>query len=631
MDNSFFLQALIYLGAAVILVPISKKLGLGSVLGYLIAGILIGPSALAWIGNDGADIMHFAEFGVVMMLFLIGLEVEPQLLWRWRTSIMGLGGLQVLITMLIVGFIAHIIVGLSFSQSLAIGLIFAMSSTAIVLQTMTENNWMQTHAGRNAFSVLLFQDIAVIPILAILPLLSPDDVTAAATHSQATITENLEPWARTLVVLGAVAAIILGGKYLTRPIFQIVAATNLRELFTATALLLVVGITVLMTIVGLSPALGTFLAGVVLANSEYRHELESDIEPFKGLLLGLFFIAVGASIDFELIAAKPFLIAAIVLGVMLIKLGILALLSRLFKMRVDQFLLFAFALAQVGEFGFVLFSFAKDQHIFNDELFNLLMVVVAATMALSPIFMLIMEKLLMPRVIRKIPHRASREDDVIDENNQVIIAGYGRFGSVTGRFLKANGINATVLDANSDRVESLRKIGIKVYYGDALRVDLLKAAGADKAKLIVIALDDSAQVLQLVNTVKKHFPNLHIIARAHGLDDTYELMDAGVLHVFRETIDTSLRAGTEALKIMGVRAYTAQRAHDLFLQHDEKSLKKMAAARFDKKKYIRAMRNRIEELETLIQNDIHERSIHTHTGKDMSEIRKEDEETVEED
>lgn len=628
MGNSFFVQALIYLGSAVLLVPISKKLGLGSVLGYLIAGMLIGPSAFALIGDDGADIMHFAEFGVVMMLFLIGLEVEPQLLWRWRTSIMGLGGLQVLITTLLIGFIAHILVGLSFNQSLAIGLIFSMSSTAIVLQTMTENNWMQTSAGRNAFSVLLFQDIAVIPILAILPLLSPVEGGAIATQTD-TWTQGLPQWAKTLVVLGAVAAIIAGGKYLTRPIFQMVARTNLRELFSATALLLVVSITVLMSKVGLSPALGAFLAGAVLANSEYRHELESDIEPFKGLLLGLFFIAVGASIDFDLIAQRPLLITELVLGVMLLKLGILAFLSHMFKMRVDQFLLFAFALAQVGEFGFVLFSFAKDQHIFSTELFNLMMVVVAASMALSPIFMLIMEKFLMPIVIKRIPHR-SREADAIEENNAVIIAGYGRFGSVTGRFLKANGINATVLDANSDRVDSLRKIGIKVYYGDALRIDLLKAAGADRAKLIVIALDDSAQVLQLVNTVKKHFPNMHIITRAHGLDDTYELMDAGVLHVFRETIDASLRAGTEALKIMGVRAYTAQRAHDLFLKHDEKSLKKMAAARHDKKKYMKALRNRIEELETLIQNDIHERSIHTHTGKDMSEIRKEDEEAVEE-
>jgi CPA2 family monovalent cation:H+ antiporter-2/glutathione-regulated potassium-efflux system protein KefB len=628
MGNSFFVQALIYLGSAVLLVPISKKLGLGSVLGYLIAGMLIGPSAFALIGDDGADIMHFAEFGVVMMLFLIGLEVEPQLLWRLRTSIMGLGGLQVLITTLLVGFIAHIIVGLSFNQSLSIGLIFSMSSTAIVLQTMTENNWMQTSAGRNAFSVLLFQDIAVIPILAILPLLSPDEGGVIATQTD-TWTRDLPQWGKTLVVLGAVASIIAGGKYLTRPIFQMVARTNLRELFSATALLLVVSITVLMSKVGLSPALGAFLAGAVLANSEYRHELESDIEPFKGLLLGLFFIAVGASIDFDLIAKRPWLITELVIGVMLLKLGILAFLSRMFKMRVDQFLLFAFALAQVGEFGFVLFSFAKDQHIFSTELFNLLMVVVAASMALSPVFMLIMEKTLMPIVIKKIPHR-SREADAFEENNAVIIAGYGRFGSVTGRFLKANGINATVLDANSDRVDSLRKIGIKVYYGDALRIDLLKAAGADRAKLIVIALDDSAQVLQLVNTVKKHFPNMHIITRAHGLDDTYELMDAGVLHVFRETIDSSLRAGTEALKIMGVRAYTAQRAHDLFLKHDEKSLKKMAAARHDKKKYMKALRNRIEELETLIQNDIHERSIHTHTGKDMSEIRKEDEEAVEE-
>lgn len=628
MEHSFFLQAFIYLGAAVLLVPLSKKLGLGSVLGYLIAGILIGPSCLELIGNNGGDIMHFAEFGVVMMLFLIGLEVEPQLLWRWRVSIMGLGGLQVLITALIIGFIAHIIIGLSFSQSIAIGFIFAMSSTAIVLQTMTENNWMQTIAGRNAFSVLLFQDIAVIPILALLPLLSPDGAAHANTNHDASLTQNLEPWARTLVVLAAVAVIIVAGKYLSRPIFKIVASTNLRELFSATALLLVVGITVLMTLVGLSPALGTFLAGVVLANSEYRHELESDIEPFKGLLLGLFFIAVGASIDFDLIAHKPMLIVLSVVGVMALKLGILALLSYLFKMRKDQFLLFAFALAQVGEFAFVLFSFARDQHIFSADLFNLLMVIVAASMALSPILMLMMEKLLMPLVVKKYPAE-KRAADTIDESNPVIIAGYGRFGSVTGRFLKANGINTTVLDANSDRVESLRKIGIKVYYGDALRVDLLKSAGADRAKLIVIALDDSAQVLQLVNTVKKHFPHLHIVARAHGLEDTYELMDAGVLHVYRETIDASLRAGTDALKIMGVRAYTAQRAYDLFLQHDEKSLKKMAAARHDRKQYISVLRKKIEELETLIQNDIHEKSIHTHTGRDMSEVRKEDEETVE--
>jgi len=298
-------------------------------------------------------------------------------------------------------------------------------------------------------------------------------------------------------------------------------------------------------------------------------------------------------------------------------------------LRVDQFMIFAFSLAQVGEFAFVLFSFAKDLYIFNEELFNLLNVVVAASMAMSPVLMLIMEKLLLPRVVKKLPRKV-KEHDAIDENNPVIIAGYGRFGSVTGRFLKANGIEATVLDANSDRVESLRKIGIKVYYGDALRIDLLKAAGADKAKLIIIALDDSAQVIKLVNIVKKHFPNLHIITRARGLNDTYELMDAGVLHVFRETVDSSLRAGTEALKIMGVRAYTAQRAHDLFLEHDEKSLKKMAAARHDKKRYLSVLRKRIEELETIIQNDIHERPIHTHTGKDMSTLRLEDETEEEE-
>lgn len=617
MEESFFIQALIYLGSAVIMVPLAKRFGLGSVLGYLIAGVIIGPYTLGWIGGNGEDIMHFAEMGVVMMLFLIGLEVEPKLLWRWRRAIIGLGGLQVLITASVVGFFVHTFFDMSISQGVALGLIFAMSSTAIVLQTMTENNWMQTSAGHNAFSVLLFQDIAVILILAVLPLLSSEHAASTNAPAKTAFLLQFPPWARTLVVLGAVAVIVAGGRYLTRPLFQMVASTNLRELFSATALLLVFGITVLMSLVGLSPALGAFLGGVVLANSEYRHELEGDIEPFKGLLLGLFFIAVGASINFQIIEQKPLLILVCVLGVMIAKLLILCLLGWAFKMSKKQYLLFGFSLAQVGEFAFVLLTFSEKQDLFSKDLFGLLMVIVAVSMALSPIFMLFLDKVWMRHVFNRFYKVKSEEEQAekqtevtkIAENNNVIIAGYGRFGSVIGRFLKVNGIESTILDADSDRIETLRKIGVSAYYGDALRVDLLKSAGADKASMIVVALNGKAKKMRLVKTIKKHFPQAHIIARAHDQKDAYELMDAGVLHVYRETLDTSIRAGKDALELLGISKEASRRAAELFYMHDEKTIKALAAARFDEKEYYRLVRSGIDNLQLLIQNDLEEQSL----------------------
>ncbi|HET8574029.1 MAG TPA: monovalent cation:proton antiporter-2 (CPA2) family protein [Edaphocola sp.] len=618
MDQDFFVQAIIYLGSAVLMVPIAKRFGLGSVLGYLLAGVIIGPSAFGWIGHSGSDIMHFAEMGVVMMLFLIGLEVEPKLLWRWRRAIVGLGGLQVIITAAVVGFLMHTFFGMTISQGVALGLIFSMSSTAIVLQTMTENNWMQTTAGHNAFSVLLFQDIAVILILAVLPLLSPEHTATTETiAAKTTFLLQFPPWARTLVVLGAVGVIVAGGRYLARPLFQMVAATNLRELFSATALLLVCGITVLMSLVGLSPALGAFLGGVVLANSEYRHELEGDIEPFKGLLLGLFFISVGASINFQLIEQKFLLVLISVLSVMIVKLIILCLLGWLFKMSKKQYLLFGFSLAQVGEFAFVLLTFSEKQNIFSKGVLELLMVVVAVSMALSPVFMIFLEKIWMRHVFNRFNRGADSPSggiplDTLAElpkNNGVIIAGYGRFGSVIGRFLKVNGIESTILDADSDRVETLRKIGVKAYYGDALRIDLLKSAGAENTALIVVALNGKAQKLRLVRTIQKHFPQAHIIARAHDQKDAYELMDAGVLHIYRETLDTSLRAGEEALTLLGVSEKAAKRAADLFLMHDEKTIKALAAARFDEKKYYQLLRAGTDDLHLLIQNDLEEQSL----------------------
>lgn len=610
-QNSFFFQAMVYLASAVLMVPLAKRLGLGSVLGYLLAGILIGPALLGFIGNEGEDILHFAEFGVVMMLFVIGLELEPELLWRLRKSIIGLGGLQVLITTLLIAAVAMLI-GLDWRQSLALGMILSLSSTAIVLQTMNEKGLMKTAAGQSSFAVLLFQDIAVIPMLALFPLLSVQQPVAVADDNHTrTLVEGLPGWAQTLIVLGSVAAIILAGRFLIRPVFRIVARTRLREVFTATALLLVVGIAVLMSQVGLSPALGTFLAGVVLADSEYRHELESDIDPFKGLLLGLFFIAVGASIDFNLVMEQPLLIAGLVLGLMLLKALVLLFLGRMFKLGVDQNMLFAFALCQVGEFAFVLFSFSLQEAILPKETVDIMVAVVAISMGLTPLVLLINEKLIQPYFGTK--EAETKEADYIDEKNRVIIAGFGHFGNTVGRFLRAHGVGLTILDVDSDRVEVLRKMGFKVFYGDASRYDLLHTAGAAEAKLIIIALEPPDKRLAMIETIKKHFPNLRMYVRAENRFDAYDLMNAGMLHVYRETIDTSLRMGVDVLKNLGIRSYTAHRAARIFFKKDESNLKKLASIK-DEEEYINTAREYIEELETILSNERKDNIL----GNDMS-------------
>jgi monovalent cation:proton antiporter-2 (CPA2) family protein len=621
MGSSFLAQAFIYLAAAVVFVPIAKKMGMGSVLGYLIAGMIIGPFVLGFVGEEGADIMHFAEFGVVMMLFLVGLELEPALLWRLRASIMGLGGLQVLLSALLLGGLA-MATGLTWQESLALGLILAMSSTAIVLQTLNEKGLMHSAAGQSSFAVLLFQDISVIPILAMLPLLSlTGGNKAEAGHDGGRNWVSALPvWAHTLVVLAAVAAVITAGRFLVRPLLRIVAKTRLRELFTASALLIVVGITVLMEKVGLSPALGTFLAGVVLANSEYRHELESDIDPFKGLLLGLFFMAVGASIDFHLIAAEPFRILLIVLTVMLVKAFVLFLLGRFFRLGTDQNLLFSMALSQTGEFAFVLLSFSAQEQILQGSTIRMVMAVVAITMAVTPLLLLVNERWIQPKVGTR-ETGEGRSMDTIEDRNSVIIAGFGHFGSTVGRFLRANGIVPTVLDIDSDRVDLLRKMGFKVYYGDASRQDLLLSAGAEQAKMIIIAIGIPEKTLEMVETVKKHFPHLHILVRARDRYDAYDLMDAGMMHIYRETIDTSLRLGQDALKLLGFRAYRTRRAASLFFRHDEKSLKTLASIRNDIGQYIISVRERIEEQEQIIRSDFSDTALHTDSGWDAEQLR----------
>ena len=600
-QNSFLFQAMVYLAAAVFTVPIAKRLGLGSVLGYLVAGILIGPFVMGFIGQEGEDIMHFAEFGVVMMLFLIGLELEPALLFRLRRSIVGLGGLQVIITAVIIAAIAYLL-GLAMKPSLALGMILSLSSTAIVLQTLNEKDLIKTAAGQSSFSVLLFQDIAVIPMLALFPLLSA--MPATGTVDSENMLTGLPGWVQTLVVLGSVLSIILLGRFIIRPLLRMVAATRLRELFTATALLLVVGIAVLMIQVGLSPALGTFLAGVVLANSEYKHELESDIDPFKGLLLGLFFIAVGASIDFTLVFDNPLLIIGLVAGLMIIKGVVLFLLGKMFHLKLDQNLLFSFALSQVGEFAFVLFSFSLQEHILTPELTSIMVAVVAISMAITPLLLLLNEKLLLPYIGTR-ESVENKSPDLIAEMNPVIIAGFGHFGNAVGRFLRAHGIPMTILDNDSDRVDLLRKMGFKVYYGDASRHDLLDSAGASRAKLIIIAIDATEKRLEMIETIKKHFPNLRMLVRAKDRFDAYDQMNAGMLHVYRETIDTALRVGVDVMSLLGYRKYTSQRAARTFLRLDEQNLKKLASIQ-DKDEYILTAKADIEELEKMIQADINQ-------------------------
>jgi monovalent cation:proton antiporter-2 (CPA2) family protein len=598
MERDFLFQAMVYLAAAVLFVPLAKRLGLGSVLGYLIAGIIIGPFVLGFIGDEGQDIMHYAEFGVVMMLFLIGLELEPRRLWQMRRSIIGLGGLQLIGTTLIMA-IAVAITGMSVQQSIALGFVIAMSSTAIVMQSLAEKGLMKTKAGQSAFSVLLFQDVSVIPVLALFPLLATLPLVSKGEEASKWV-DGQPAWVHTLIVLAAVIAVIFVGRVLIRPLLRIVAKTGLREVFTASALLIVLAMAALMTQVGLSPALGAFLAGVVLANSEYRHELESDIDPFKGLLLGLFFIAVGAAIDFGLIAVQPLRILFWVLVIMAVKAAILFILGRIFKISTEQNFIFSFSLSGVGEFAFVLLSFALNEGILPQQTVSFFIAVVAVSMGLTPLVMMLNEKWVLPGVGTKdIPERPA---DLIDEKAEVIIAGFGHFGNTIGRFLRANRINATYLDIDSDRVDVLRKMGFKVFYGDASRHDLLHSAGAANAKIIVVAIGDAAKRLEMVETVKKHFPHLHILVRAANRYDAYDLMNAGMLHVYRETLDTSVRLGVDAMKLLGHRAHTAKRLARTFLKHDEKNLKKLASIR-NQEEYINTIKQYIREIESIVQAD----------------------------
>ncbi len=595
-QGGFFFQALVYLAAAVVAVPVAKKLGLGSVLGYLIAGVMIGPSLLGFIGDDGQDVMHFAEFGVVMMLFLVGLELQPSMIWKLRRSIFGLGGSQMALTSIIIMLIA-IYMDFAWQTGLAIGLTFALSSTAIVLQSLNEKGLMKTEAGQNAFSVLLFQDIAVIPILAILPYLAIEGFISdipSADHGLTTWVDGWPIWGRSLITIGVITAMIAAGKYLISPLFRLITRTDLRELFTATSLLIVISAAVLMTMIGLSPALGTFIAGVVLAQSEFRHELEVDIQPFKGLLLGLFFIAVGSSIDFELIANQPGTIAGLVLILIVIKFVVLFIIGYFFKMGLDKNMIFSFSLAQGGEFGFVLLSFSTSNSILSPEIANPLVAVVAISMAITPLLMLFNEKLIQPRFGIK---EVEKDDDEMEEDKAVIIAGFGRVGSTIGRFLQANGEHATYLDLDPDNVDLLRKLGLKVFYGDASRKDLLHAAGASEAHLLIVAVDNPEKTKKIVATAQKHFPNLEIMVRSQNAIASYELINMGVDNLYLEYLDSSLRMGVDALCKLGHRRHESFRALRTYRKNVEKFMPELSDVYEDKSLLISEAKKRMQYLE----------------------------------
>ncbi|WP_108260978.1 cation:proton antiporter domain-containing protein [Mangrovicoccus ximenensis] len=592
--ESFLFQATLYLTAAVVAVPLAARLGLGSVLGYLAAGLCIGP-LLGLVGNEVGELQHFAEFGVVMMLFLIGLELEPRALWDMRHRLLGLGGLQVAgSAALIMG--ASMALGLDWRPALAIGLAFSLSSTAIVLQTLSEKGLMQTAGGRSSFSVLLTQDIAVIPMLAFLPLLALPVLGAAdgsftmvgagsgtgaleelATndHAEALVEmiDRLPAWGVTLLTLGIVGGIVLAGLYLVAPIFEYIHNARLRELNTALALLIVMGIAFLMSMVGLSPALGTFLAGVVLASSEFRHELESDIAPFKGLLLGLFFITVGAGIDINLLMAEPVRIVALTFAVMAIKGLVLFALAMLFKLRRRDRWLFTLGLAQAGEFGFVLIAFALQQDVVPGDLGPTLYLIIALSMLLTPLFFILYEYV--SSRVGEDKSEAPKADE-ITEQGPIIIAGIGRFGQVVNRMIQMSGFRAVVLDHDLATIRLMRRFGFKSFLGDPTRPELLHAAGLGKAKVLVVAMDDKDASTRIVAYARKERPDLHIVARAYDRVHVYELYQAGADDIVREMFDSSLRAARYVLENMGLSEYEASEAERAFYKHDRRAMLELA-------------------------------------------------------
>ena len=587
MEN-FLLQASIYLGTAVLVVPLAVRLGLGSVLGYLAAGILMGP-VLGLAGAETADLQHFAEFGVVLMLFLIGLELEPKALWDMRHKLLGMGGAQVAFTTL--GVATFLIwTNHSWTMAVTVGMLASLSSTAIVLQTLTEKNLMRTPGGRSAFSVLLTQDIAVIPMLALIPLMATNailgptsdqfGITNEATQKTVegaaeplvTIVQSLPGWAAGLLTLAIVGGIVLAGNYLSRPVFRFVHAAKLPEMSTFISLLLVLGIAFLMILVGLSPALGTFVAGVVLANSEFRHQLEADLKPFKGLLLGLFFMTVGVGINFQMLLREPMKVLGLTLGLMLLKAAVLLAIGFAFRLRRQDRWLFALSLAQGGEFGFLVVSFARSEGVLPLAVGQMALLVISLSMLLTPLLFIAYDQL-SRRLAARAPVRAP---DEIDEKGSVLVAGIGRFGQVVNRMVRTSGIPTVVLDSDMTTIDTMRRFGVKGFFGDPSRPELLEAAGLMEAQVLVVAVDDREKATQIVRFSRKKRPDLHIVARATDRVHVYELYQAGANDIVRETFDSSIRAGRYVLENMGFSEYEAAKLSQTYYRIDRGAMRDLA-------------------------------------------------------
>ena len=551
---AWLVNSFIYLSAAVLAVPLSKALGLGSIIGYLAAGIAIGPWGIGLVAN-GEDILHFAEFGVVLMLFLVGLELEPKRLWALRRPIFGWGSAQVLGCTAVI-FLAAWAFGVGWKIALVAALGLALSSTAISLQVMGERNLLPTSSGQAGFSILLFQDVAAIPILALLPLLGG---VAASNQAHAPYHQALEA----LKIIAIIGGIIVGGRLLLRPLLRWIANSKTPEIFTAAALLLVVGIAGLMQLVGLSMALGAFLAGVLLAESEYRRELETDIEPFKGLLLGLFFIAVGMCIDFGALMRSPGVMALIVVGFLACKAAVIYGLAKAMKLPLQERPVFTLLLAQGGEFAFVVFQAAVGSKVFSAETASLLIGGVAVSMLLSPLLLVLFDKYLLPRFA---VHRTDLKELSEPQEAPVIICGFGRYGQIVGRMVNLQGIQATVLDHDADTIDAVRAFGFRVHYGDATRLDLLRTAGAASAKVIVVAVDGIDQSLKIVDMVQEHFPHLSIVARARNVTHMYQLRDRNVPAIERELFDASMRSARSVLEALGWPAHEARQSAMRFRQ-----------------------------------------------------------------
>ncbi|WP_378187846.1 monovalent cation:proton antiporter-2 (CPA2) family protein [Aquimarina sp. W85] len=621
MTGNILFEAIVFLAGAIICVSIAKRLGLSSVIGYLLAGVLIGPYVLGFIGEEGEDILHFAEFGVVVMLFLIGLEIEPKNFWNMRKTIVGMGGIQVGGTMLF-SYLLIIAVGLEWKVALVISMAIALSSTAIAMQTIKEKGMLDTTFGTASFSILLFQDIIVIFMLGFIPLLANNErsVSVNNTSEQANLLESLPMGLQTLAIILSVLLIIIAGRYLIVPMLRRVAKTGVRELLIAAALLIVFAISLLMEFVGISPALGAFLGGVVLSNSEFKHELESTLEPFKNLLLGLFFMAVGASINFIVIAKSPLTIGGILLAIIILKGLVLFVTGHIFKLKLDQKLLLTFSLAQIGEFAFVLLSFAFGLNIMEQEEMDIMLVITALSMSLTPIITIFNERVILPKIGTK--ESIKRPMDHIAKAQKIILVGFGHFGSTIGRFLRSHGVEATILDHDSNRVDFLRKMGFEVYYGDAMREDLLESAGIAEAKIVICATNKIEVSKAISNIVKEKYPHVELMIRTKNRYDAYELLNLGHQNIYRESLDTSLTLARDVLSKMGFRKYTLQRQVQNFIKYDEDSLRRLAKDAKRDGAYIFNARKELEQQEKLLNEDFKRGIVDYDTHWDSDYIRK---------